>query len=51
MSRRYSGRSERTSSGLGFLPVLLLAVIALVLWNAHGGHVPGLENLQSAIFG
>jgi hypothetical protein len=51
VSRRYSGRTARTSGGLGFLPVLLLAVIALVLWNQHGGHVPGLSSVHAAIFG
>jgi hypothetical protein len=36
---------------LGFLPLLLLAVIALVLWNAHGGNIPGLGSVHAAIFG
>jgi hypothetical protein len=49
VSKHYSGRSTRSSGGLGVLPFVLLVVLAVTAWNMHGGQLPSLHELQAMV--
>jgi hypothetical protein len=44
--RRYNGGRTQRRSGIGFLPVLLLLVFAVVAWKFHAGALPSLAQVR-----
>jgi hypothetical protein len=44
--RRYNGGRTQGRGGIGFLPVLLLLVFAVLAWKFHAGALPSVSQVR-----
>jgi hypothetical protein len=45
-TRRYNGGRTRGGGGIGFIPVLLMLVFAVVAWKFHAGALPSVAQVR-----